>query len=103
MDKIAIYCRKSQDNKDRDSTSIHEQEAQGKVIADKLGLEPLLFVEPTSSGKLDLKDRPVMIDMLQKISAKDSSVKAVFAYDTSRLYRNDETKGQFLAIIKKRM
>jgi site-specific DNA recombinase len=102
MDKIAIYCRKSQDNKDRDSTSIHEQEAQGKVIADKLGLEPLLFVEPTSSGKLDLKDRPVMIDMLQKISAKDSSVKAVFAYDTSRLYRNDETKGQFLAIIKKK-
>lgn len=102
MEELAIYCRKSQDNKERDSSSIEEQELQGKKLAKELGLEPVLFIEQTSSGKLDLKDRPVMIDMLQKISVKGSSIKAVFAYDTSRLYRNDETKGQFLAIIKRK-
>ncbi|TGV02745.1 recombinase family protein [Flavivirga rizhaonensis] len=102
MGKLAIYCRKSRDSKDRDSTSIDEQKIQGKETAAELGLEPLLFIEKTSSGKLDLKDRPVMVDMLQQISVKDSPIKAVFAYDTSRLYRNDETKGQFLAIIKRK-
>ncbi|MEN3324324.1 recombinase family protein [Mariniflexile soesokkakense] len=102
MEQLAIYCRKSQENKDRDSSSIEEQELQGKKLAKELGLEPVLFIEQTSSGKLDLKDRPIMIDMLQKISVKGSSIKAVFAYDTSRLYRNDETKGQFLTIIKRK-
>ncbi|TJY35886.1 recombinase family protein [Pontimicrobium aquaticum] len=102
MEQLAIYCRKSQDNKDRDSTSINEQENQGKLKAVELDLEPVLFIEDTSSGKLDLKDRPIMMDMLQKISVKDSKIKAVFAYDTSRLYRNDETKHKFLAIIKRK-
>ncbi len=102
MEQLAIYCRKSQDNKDRDSTSIDEQKNQGNLKAIELNLEPVLFIEDTSSGKLDLKDRPVMMDMLQKISAKDSKIKAVFAYDTSRLYRNDETKHKFLAIIKRK-
>lgn len=102
MTKLAIYCRKSQENKDRDSTSIDEQKKEGRIKAKELDLEPLLFIESTSSGKLDLQDRPVLMDMLQKISVKDSDIKAVFAYDTSRLYRNVETQGKFLAIIKRK-
>ena len=102
MEQLAIYCRKSQENKDRDSTSIDEQEKEGRIKAKELDLEPLLFIENTSSGKLDLQDRPVLMDMLQKINAKDSRIKAVFAYDTSRLYRNIETQSKFLAIVKRK-
>lgn len=102
MAQLAIYCRKSQENKDRDSTSIDEQEKEGRIKAKELDLEPLLFIEDTSSGKLDLQDRPVLMDMLQKINAKDSNIKAVFAYDTSRLYRNIETQSKFLAIVKRK-
>lgn len=99
---LGVYCRKSVDSKDRDSSSIDDQKQAGISLAKSLGMEHKLYIEQTSSGKLDLKDRPMMVQMLKDIDQKKPKIQAVFAYDPSRLYRNDDTKIQFLSIIKKR-
>jgi DNA invertase Pin-like site-specific DNA recombinase/uncharacterized coiled-coil protein SlyX len=99
---LGIYCRKSVDSKDRDSSSIDDQKQAGINLARSLGMEHKLYIEQTSSGKLELKDRPKMVQMLKDIDQKKPKIQAVFAYDPSRLYRNDDTKIQFLSIIKKR-
>ncbi|WP_136465505.1 recombinase family protein [Flagellimonas onchidii] len=99
---LAIYTRKSQENKDRNTSSLEEQQLFGIEMADKLGVPYEIYNEGIGSGALELKKRPEFVRMLQDINDKDSKIKAVYAYDSSRLYRNDDTKFQFLTVVKKK-
>ena len=51
---LGVYCRKSVDSKERDSSSIDDQKQAGIELAKSLGMEHRFFIEETSSGKLDL-------------------------------------------------
>ena len=98
---LAIYCRISQEKEEGKDRSMKEQELSGIELADKLGLKPNLYKDEGVSGTWELDKRPAFFQLVQDILSNKTDIKAVFAVDPSRLYRNDEVRIQFLSIIRK--
>lgn len=96
---LAIYCRRSVDKEEETSGSIKLQKKLGKDFARKMGWEYTYYIDEDVSGTLE--NKPQFVQMLVDMSSKDSKIKAVFAQDQSRLYRNDEVRLQFLSLCRK--
>ena len=85
---VGIYSRVSKDKKGNDR-SIPFQESDGISFAKTNGFNYILYTEKEgTSGTRD--DRPEMYKMLNDI--KDGKLNAIYAYDLSRLERNDHDK-----------
>ncbi|WP_337084888.1 recombinase family protein [Elizabethkingia anophelis] len=83
---LAIYARVSQD-KDDNQNSIETQVDLGKRYADKLGLNYDIYADNNISGTLEIENRPELFRMLQDIASE--KITHIFAYDQSRLERNN--------------
>ena len=84
---LAIYARVSQD-KDDEKNSIETQIALGRAYSQKLGLNCEVYEDNGISGTLEIEKRPALYELVQDIASK--KITHVFAYDQSRLERNNE-------------
>ncbi|SEJ05599.1 recombinase family protein [Frateuria terrea] len=85
---LHIYTRVSTTAQEDKGTSLASQEALGRRRAGELGFEARVWNEGgRSSNHEDLKDRPVLYQLVQEMQA--GAVKHLFVYDQSRLSRND--------------
>lgn len=83
---IAIYARVSQD-KDDFKNSIKTQIQFGEDYAKALGKDYEIYSDNGISGTLDIEKRPALFRLLQDIAS--GKISHVFAYDQSRLERNN--------------
>lgn len=83
---LAIYARVSQD-KDDEKNSIETQISLGRDYARTIGLEYEIYADNGISGTLDIEKRPALYELVQDVASK--KITHVFAYDQSRLERNN--------------
>ncbi|RYY00774.1 recombinase family protein [bacterium] len=88
---LYIYVRVSTEKQVEKETSLPEQINRGKIIADNLGLKPLIFEEKGKSASLeDLSNRPQMEKIVKAI--KSGSCKHLFCNDLTRISRHKVTQ-----------
>lgn len=83
---LAIYVRVSQD-KDDEKNSIETQISLGRAYAQTIGLEYEIYEDNGISGTLEIEKRPALYELVQDVASK--KITHVFAYDQSRLERNN--------------
>ena len=95
---LAIYCRISGKKEAGTDVSIDVQAAQGKALADRLGLKHEVYKDEAVSGTLEIENRPAFANMIKDLEKKQIS--HLYCYDNSRLERNTEERFKILAILK---
>lgn len=83
---VAIYARVSQDNDDF-KNSINTQIQFGKEYAKSQNKDYEIYEDNGISGTLDIEKRPALFKLVQDIAS--GKISHVFAYDQSRLERNN--------------
>ena len=87
--KLGIYVRQSREKKD--SVSIPDQIEKGKAKALELNLAYEVYVDEGETAITDTLDkRPAMLKLLKDV--QHGSINAGFAFDESRISRNENTK-----------
>jgi DNA invertase Pin-like site-specific DNA recombinase len=87
---IGIYARISREKEDVDR-SIQDQIKTGIELAEKLGISYSVYQEEDgTSGSLPIKQRPQLQRLVNDII--EGNITKVFAFDQSRLERNEETR-----------
>jgi len=87
---IGIYARISREKEDVDR-SIQDQIKTGIELAEKLGISYAVYQEEDgTSGSLPIKQRPQLQRLVNDII--EGNITKVFAFDQSRLERNEETR-----------
>lgn len=96
--KIAIYCRRSNNNFDNNSQSIETQKIEGIKFANEEKNEYEFFIDEGISGTVgNIEDRPAFAEMLNDIRLKKFD--KVFCVDQSRIERNNEIWNLFTSIL----
>ena len=95
---LGIYCRISQEKEEGKDKSIKEQRLRGIALANKLGMDSLIYIDEGVSGTWDIKDRPEFSRMLDAI--QEGKLSAIYAIDQSRLERNPQVRFVFNQILK---
>ena len=87
-ESLHIYTRVSTRAQEKDGTSLDTQAQQGKAVAKKLKLTPIIHNEGgKSSNHEDIDKRPVLASLLASIIKGE--VKHLYAYNIDRLSRVD--------------
>jgi hypothetical protein len=85
--KIGLLYRVSSEIQETDGNSLDVQQKMGRMVSNKLGLEYKEFNEGVqSSFVLDIRERPVLIQLLDEIS-KPNGIRKVWVFNTDRLGR----------------
>jgi site-specific DNA recombinase len=93
--KFFLYCRKSTDDRIRQQSSIEDQQAEGRAMADREGLEVVgTFVERKSAK---VPGRPVFNEMLDRIEKGEAS--GIIAWHPDRLSRNALDSGRLSFLV----
>jgi site-specific DNA recombinase len=87
MDKLGLLYRVSSQPQESDGGGLDVQKQLGKNISEKLGLEMVEFNEGVqSSYKVEINQRPVLVELLTEIQKKDG-IRKVWVFNTDRLGR----------------
>jgi site-specific DNA recombinase len=95
---LGIYARISREKEEGKDRSINDQVESGKELAKKLDLDYDVYVDEGFSGTLDIEDRPEMLRLIDDVINK--KISHVFAYDQSRLERNNDVWSKLFVIFK---
>ncbi len=91
-DTLHIYTRVSTLSQEEEGTSLETQLEEGIKRSKKLGFKHKHWNEGgKSSSKEDLSNRPILIELLQRVD--EGSVKHLYVWNTDRLSRNIQTWG----------
>ena len=89
-DILHIYTRVSTVNQEKDGTSLDSQLKLGKQKAKSLGMDLEHHNEKSaSSSKKDLENRPIIKELLARVS--EGEIKNIYVYSIDRLSRNTTT------------
>ena len=87
---LHIYIRVSTGGQEKDGTSLDSQFKLGKQKAKSLGMDFEVHDERSaSSSKDDLENRPVIRELLARVT--DGEIKNIYVYSIDRLSRNTTT------------
>jgi DNA invertase Pin-like site-specific DNA recombinase len=96
---LGIYCRISQKKDEGKDRSIDDQKLLGIEKAKELGMGYELFIDEGITATSDNpEDRPEFMRMLSRMT--EGIIKAVFAFDQSRLERNPKVRFMILEHFK---
>ena len=85
--KIGLLYRVSSEIQETEGNSLDVQQKLGRKISEKLGLEYIEFDEGVQSSFVtDVKERPVLLRLLNEIS-KPNGIRKVWVFNTDRLGR----------------
>jgi len=84
---LGIYARISREKEDNKDRSINDQIKLGKEYAKEHKLKYELYIDEGFSGTLDIQERPSLEKLVLDVFA--NKITRVFAYDQSRLERNN--------------
>lgn len=100
MNKLHIYLRVSTESQVTDGFGIENQRELGLSVSERLGLEPVIYDEGSSSSHLETIDhRPKLTELLLRI--EEGLVQNLWVYQMDRLSRNDVVSFQIRQILKK--
>ena len=98
--QLHIYLRVSTESQVSDGFGIENQRELGLSVSERLGMEPVIYNEGSSTSNLETIDhRPQLTNLLLRI--EEGTVKNVWVYQMDRLSRNDVVSFQIRQIIKK--
>jgi DNA invertase Pin-like site-specific DNA recombinase len=96
-DKIGLLYRVSSEIQETEGNSLDVQQKMGREISKKLNLDYVEFNEGVqSSFVLDIKERPILIELLDEIS-KPNGIRKVWVFNTDRLGR---TSNSWVVVLK---
>jgi DNA invertase Pin-like site-specific DNA recombinase/sporulation protein YlmC with PRC-barrel domain len=100
MKQLHIYLRVSTESQVTDGFGIENQRELGLSVSERLGLEPVIYDEGSSSSHLETIDhRPKLTELLLRI--EEGLVQNLWVYQMDRLSRNDVVSFQIRQILKK--
>ena len=86
-EKIGLLYRVSSEVQESEGNSLDVQQKMGRQISKKLKLDYVEFNEGVqSSFVLDIRERPILIELLDEIS-KPNGIRKVWVFNTDRLGR----------------
>jgi len=96
-ERIGLLYRVSSEIQETEGNSLDVQQKMGREISKKLNLEYVEFNEGVqSSFVLDIKERPILIELLDEIS-KPNGIRKVWVFNTDRLGR---TSNSWVVVLK---
>ena len=92
--QLHIYLRVSTESQVSDGFGIENQRELGLSVSERLGMEPVIYNEGSSTSNLETIDhRPQLTNLLLRI--EEGTVKNVWVYQMDRLSRKDPTSLRF--------
>ena len=96
-EKIGLLYRVSSEVQESEGNSLDVQQKMGRQISKKLKLDYVEFNEGVqSSFVLDIRERPILIELLDEIS-KPNGIRKVWVFNTDRLGR---TSNSWVVVLK---